>query len=90
MKISVSWLFLDSLAFVLLTNGTKQVYRLFCRRLSILASNMRLGGLSIAIARACAVAEEILFADAEPVATTAAIPKGNPKLITDADSTSVR
>lgn len=37
-----------------------QVYRLFCRRLSILASNMRLTGLSAAIANASVEADNIL------------------------------
>lgn len=47
-----------------------QVYRLFCRRLAILTSNMRLKGLSAAIARGCAMADEILLADAQATAPT--------------------
>lgn len=39
-----------------------QVYRLFCQRLSILASNMRLKGLCSAIAQAAAKGESILAA----------------------------
>ena len=51
---------------------------------------MRLGGLSTAIARACATAEEILLADAEAMATTAAVPKGNSEVNNDAESALVR
>lgn len=43
----------------------KQVYRLFCQRLSILASNMRLAGLRSAIAHAAAKADGILATHAD-------------------------
>lgn len=48
----------------------RQVYRLFCQRLAILAANMRLKGLSAAIAHGCAMADEILLADAQVTAPT--------------------
>lgn len=53
-----------------------QVYRSFCSRLFVVASNMRLTGLSMAIARAAAVADEIVLADTEPSssATPTAVP----------------
>lgn len=43
----------------------KQVYRLFCQRLSILASNMRVTGLRTAIAHAVAKADGILATHAD-------------------------
>lgn len=42
------------------TRTPKKVYRLFCQRLSVLASNMRLKGLWTAIANASAKADGIL------------------------------
>ena len=41
-----------------------QIYRTFCKRLSVLAANMGLKGLWIAITRACSKAEDIIAADA--------------------------